>query len=65
MPPFRLHPNSMDPGREKRKHYSAELCVQEVLSYMDLELGLGASSLVEMGGFGRKYPTAHFCTKQH
>ena len=39
--------------------------LQEVLSYMDLELGLGASSLVEMGSYGRKYPTAHFCTKQH
>ena len=65
MSPFRLHPPSMDPGRENHKHYWGELCAQEVLSFMDLELGLGASSLVEIGHFGRKYPTAHFCTKQH
>jgi len=39
--------------------------MQEVLSHMEREHGLGASSLVEMGGYGRQYPTAYFCTKQH
>jgi len=39
--------------------------IQEVLSHMEKELGLGASSLVGMGGYGRQYPTAYFCTKQH
>jgi len=39
--------------------------IEEVLGHMGMELALGESSLVQMGGYGRKYPTTYFCTKQH
>jgi len=39
--------------------------IKEVFRHLEEEHGLGADMLVQMGGHGREYPTAYFCTKEH
>ena len=44
---------------------SGWLLAQEVFRHLAEEHGIGADKLVQMGGHGREYPTAYFCTKEH
>ena len=44
---------------------SGWLVAQEVFRHLAEEHGIGADKLVQMGGHGREYPTAYFCTKEH